>query len=72
MINNFTYILDQNHTYMIKANTLWLKVFYHNTTFGDYFKTIEEVYESHTERKFSILGSIGTSFLVNASYTRRL
>ena len=68
MTRNFTYYIDDNHTYMIKSNTLWLKIFYHNTTFGDYFESLGEVYDSHTAQKFSILGAIGPEYLVNEKY----
>jgi hypothetical protein len=65
---NSTYIADENHTYMIKSNILWLKVFYHNTTNGEYFKTLNETLDSHTKQKFSILGSTKTGFLVREKY----
>ena len=70
MTRNSTYVVDANHTYMMLDNTLWLKVFYHNTTFGNYFSynNEEEALDSHTERKFSILGTIDSSFLINKKY----
>ena len=68
MSRNSTYYVDENHTYMIKSNILWLKVFYHNTTNGDYFTTLEETLDSHTKQKFSILGSIGSDFHVKGKY----
>ena len=67
---NSTYVIDANHTYMILKNALWLKVFYHNTTFGDYFNSAnaDEVLNSHTNQKFSILGTIDSSFLIDKKY----
>ena len=66
---NSTYKIDENHTYMLLGNTLWLKVFYHNSTFVDFFnKKEDEALDTHTERKFSILGSIDSSFKINGKY----
>ena len=67
---NSTYIIDANHTYMLLGNVLWLKVFYHNSTFGDYFSVgnEEEALNSHTKSKFSILGTVDKSFLINNKY----
>ena len=67
-MQNSTYKLDENRTFMIKDNILWLKVFYHNTTFGDYFSSLDEALDSHTAQKFSILGTIDDSFRVNGKF----
>ena len=67
-MRNSTYYLDENHTFMIKSNILWLKVFYHNATFGDYFSSTEETLDSHTPQKFSILKYIDDSFKVREKF----
>ena len=46
----------------------WLLVFYHNSASGEYFTSIEEALDSHTPRKFSIIGSINTKFLIRGKY----
>ena len=61
-------IYDENHTVMQKDGSLWLKVFYHNTTFGDYFTKYEDVLDSHTPQKFSILGLINEAFKIRGKY----
>ena len=67
-MKNITYTVDANHKYMLMLNRLWLQVFYHNCTYGDYFTSLDQVRDSHTARKFSILGSIGTSFKIKGKY----
>ena len=68
-MSNSTYKIDENHTYMLFKNAIWLKVFYHNATFGDFYERNEaDVLDSHTEQKFSILGSINSSFKINGKY----
>ena len=61
-------VIDENHTVLKKDGALWLLVFYHNTTFGDYFHSIDEVYDSHTAQKFSILGIINEAFKIRNKY----
>ena len=65
MLYNF---IDDNHTVLKKDGALWLLVFYHNTTFGDYFHSLDEVYDSHTAQKFSILGIINEAFKIRNKY----
>ena len=53
---------------MKREDASWLLVFYHNTASGEYFTSIEETLDSHTARKYSILGSINRKYLIEGKY----
>jgi hypothetical protein len=54
---------------MFLANTLWLRIFYHNSKNSEYFSAdgSEALYSSSSTKK-SIIGSIDSSFQINGKY----
>ena len=54
---------------MVTENKIWLLVFYHNASLGDYFTEISQVANIDTPQMYSILGNINKSkYLVNGYY----
>ena len=47
---------------------LWLLVFYHNSSQGDYFTSIEQLSYVHTPHLFSILGNINEKYRIDGYY----
>ena len=67
-MKNYTYSINETLLLMKTFNALWLRVFYHNASLGDYFTTKEEVGYINTQQMFSIIGSIDETYQIAGYY----
>ena len=55
-------------TYKNDHGKTWLLVFYHNSISGDWFTTEDEMRSINTPNRFSILGQIDNSYLIDGFF----
>jgi len=65
----FVYLLSQvvSESKFFKGAT-WLKIFYHDSSIGDYFHNYSEVLKCSSCRKFSVIGEIDSKYKNNDKY----
>jgi len=65
----FVYLLSQvvSESKFFKGAT-WFKIFYHDSSIGDYFHNYSEVLKCSSCRKFSVIGEIDSKYKYNDKY----